>query len=165
MNAPGSVIDDLMNASSGSPAFWASPPDLSRAGPIVPEVPATASAWQLPQAVAREDRLAVGGVAGRAARAPVEPPPLSGGGVDVGVEEARVESDAVDSGGVQSDARCTAVVAPATTITTIITTIPATVPMRPAIKTFSMARGLYRVSRRIYRKQGMATPASNAEVE
>ena len=84
------AIDDLMNASSGSPALAASPFRSSSAGPTAPEAPAAASAWQPPQVP-----LPVNIVLPLAALPvapfvpPVEPPPVSGGGVDVGVDTGR----------------------------------------------------------------------------
>jgi hypothetical protein len=141
-NAPGSTIEDLMNASSGSPALAASPFRSSSAGPTAAVVPAAASAWQLPHpplpvkiALPLSTFPAAPDV-----EPPVDPPPVTGGGVEVGVDAGPLESDAVESGNWPTPTLdAPLVVVPERTITTIMTTTPATVPMSPATRTLIMA--------------------------
>ena len=167
-NAPGSTIDDLMNASSDSPALLAEPDRSSRSGPTAPLVPAAASVWQPPQPpLPVKIVLPLSGFpAAPDVEPPVDPPPVSGGGVDVDVDAGPLERDAVESGsGPSPSLDAPLVVVPARTITMIIATTPATVPTSPATRTLIMAAGTITggAAAAKYRKQGMATLASNAD--
>jgi len=68
--------------------------------------------------------------------------------------KAAVERAGVDTTGFSPMLLELSVVLPVATMTTTITAMPATVPSRPAIKTFSMARGIYPVTRRYTASRG-----------
>src|SRR2546423_4001272 len=140
-----------MNADSGMLSFWASPETaLSRSGPIVPVAPAALRVWQLPQPLEAKTALP----AAASPVAPLELPPLPPPGDEEGADEAGVERAAVDTTGFSPMLLELSVVLPVATMTTTITAIPATVPSSPAIKTFSMARGLYPAPRRYTASRG-----------
>ena len=65
MYAAGVVIDSLVNATSGFPAFAAAAFRVSRSGPTAPVVPAGVNLWQEPHGAELEDGLAGHRVAGR----------------------------------------------------------------------------------------------------
>src|SRR6185437_3891381 len=146
-----SVIDCLMKADSGMLSFCASPETaLSRSGPIVPVAPAALSVWQLPQPFDAKTALP----AFASPVAPLELPPLAPPGVDAGADEAGVDRAAVDTAGFSPTLLALSVELPVATMTTTIRAIPAAVPSRIAIKTFSMAPGLYPASRRYTASRG-----------
>src|SRR5690242_19628169 len=140
-----------MNAASGMLTFCASPDTvLSRSRPIVPLALAALRVWQLPQPFVAKTALP----AVVSPVAPLELPPLPPPGDDAGADEAGVETTAVDMDAFSPTLLASSVEVPVATMTTTITAMPERVPSRPAIKTFSMARGRYPVPQRYTASRG-----------
>src|SRR6185503_4188110 len=114
--------------------------------------------WQLPHPL--DAKTVLPAVASPVAPLELPPllPPLPPPGVEAGADEAGAEAGAeraaVETPGFSPTLLASSVVLPVATMTTTITAMPARVPSRPAIKTFSMARGLYPVPQRYTASRG-----------